>query len=95
MEALRGSARPGRGHASDAKRIGTRTKRGSRGLVVEVPARHLKVGTPVSRDHGIRTKHFGAGFEARLRGRHQGPQGHEIGAKQYDKEGDLFLVLKM
>ena len=32
IEALRGSARPGRGHASDAKRIGTRTKRGSRGL---------------------------------------------------------------
>ena len=31
-EALRGSARPGRGHASDAKPIGTRTKRGSRGL---------------------------------------------------------------
>ena len=25
IEALRGSARPGRGHASDAKRIGTRT----------------------------------------------------------------------
>ena len=32
IEALRGSARPGRGHASDATRIGTRTKRGSRGL---------------------------------------------------------------
>ena len=32
IEALRGSARPGRGHASDAKRIGTRTKRGLRGL---------------------------------------------------------------
>ena len=29
IEALRGSARPGRGHASDAKRIGIRTKRGS------------------------------------------------------------------
>ena len=29
IEALRGSARPGRGHASEAKRIGTRTKRGS------------------------------------------------------------------
>ena len=32
IEALRGSARPGRGHASDAKRIGTRTQRGSWGL---------------------------------------------------------------
>ena len=31
IEALRGSARPGRGHASDAKRIGTRAKRGLRG----------------------------------------------------------------
>ena len=44
IEALRGSARPGRGHASDAKRIGTRAKRGLRGLetintIVEVPAR--------------------------------------------------------
>ena len=28
IEAHRGSARPGRGHASDAKRSGTRTKRG-------------------------------------------------------------------
>ena len=32
IEALRSSARPGRGHASDAKRIGTRTKRCLRGL---------------------------------------------------------------
>ena len=44
IEALRGSARPGRGHASDAKRIGTRTKRayGDSKLyntIVKVPAR--------------------------------------------------------
>ena len=32
FEALRGSPRPARGQASDAKRNGTRTKRGSRGL---------------------------------------------------------------
>ena len=32
IEALRGPARPDRGHALDAKHIGTRTKRGSRGL---------------------------------------------------------------
>ena len=32
FEALRGSPRPGLGQASDAKRNGTRTKRGSRGL---------------------------------------------------------------
>ena len=32
IEALRGSARPGRGHAADAKPIDTRTKRGSWGL---------------------------------------------------------------
>ena len=42
IEALRGSARPGRGHASDAKRIGTRTKAyGDSKLyntIVEVPA---------------------------------------------------------
>ena len=32
IDAVRGLARPGQGHASDAKRIGTRTKRASRGL---------------------------------------------------------------
>ena len=32
FEALRGSPRPARGQASDAKRNGTMTKRGSRGL---------------------------------------------------------------
>ena len=32
FEALQGSPRPARGQASDAKRNGTRTKRGSRGL---------------------------------------------------------------
>ena len=38
----------------------------------------------------IRTKHLGAGFEAGF----EGLKAMEIGAKQYDKEVALFLVLK-
>ena len=38
----------------------------------------------------IRTKHVRAGFAAGL----EGLKAMEIGAKQYDKEGALFLDLK-
>ena len=43
IEALRGSARPGRGHASDAKRIGTRAKRGLRGIMLLLKSVELEV----------------------------------------------------
>ena len=36
----------------------------------------------------LKLEHFGAGFEAGL----EGLKAMEIGAKQNDKEGDLFLV---
>ena len=56
IEALRGSARPGRGHASDATRIGTRTKRGSRGLETTVGRHrlgpeHVQISTPQAWSH--------------------------------------------
>ena len=38
----------------------------------------------------IGRKHLGAGFEAGF----EGLKPMEIGAKQHDKEGPLFLVLK-
>ena len=38
----------------------------------------------------IRTKHFGAGFEAGFEGDLKSLKAMEIGAKQYDKEGDFF-----
>ena len=38
----------------------------------------------------IGSKHLGAGFEAGF----EGLKPMEIGAKQHDKEGPLFLVLK-
>ena len=42
----------------------------------------------------IRTKHLGAGFEAGFEAGIEGLKAMEIGAKQYDKEVALFLVLK-
>ena len=42
----------------------------------------------------IRTKHFGAGFEAGFEADLKSLKAMEIGAKQYDKEGDLFWSSK-
>ena len=42
----------------------------------------------------ITIKHLGAGFEAGFEAGLKGLKAIEIGAKQYDKEGTLFLVLK-
>ena len=39
---------------------------------------------------GIRTKHFGAGFEAGLEAGHEGLKAMEIEAKQCDKQGPCF-----
>ena len=39
---------------------------------------------------GIRTKHFGASFEAGLEAGLEGLKAMEIGAKQCDKEGPCF-----
>ena len=41
----------------------------------------------------IRTKHFGAGFEAGFETRLKGFKAMEIGAKQYERRAP-FLVLK-
>ena len=43
---------------------------------------------------GIRTKHFGAGFEAGLEASLEGLKAMEIEAKQYDKEGTRFWTSK-
>ena len=42
----------------------------------------------------IRTKHFGAGYEAGFDAGLKGLKAMEVGAKQYDKEGGLFWSSK-